>query len=89
MTATVKLKLVGADRYACTLLGEEVMERGESRYVTEEAAETLMKETMTDALNNVHEIFKDVTGTPDTPADDEEEEKPASKSARVSRTAKK
>ena len=76
MSEQVKLKLVGADRYSCPLIGEEVLEKGGVCYVSQEAADQLLAEKKYDALNNEHDIFLDVTGTPDEEPEEEEQAAP-------------
>ena len=100
MSKQVYLKLVGAERYACPLIGDDVVERGQVVAVSEEAAEALKAEKRYDALNNEHDIFNEVDGPQEVgSADDEGEgegegdegdETPVLKApARAARSAKK
>lgn len=73
----VKLKLVGGERYSCPLLGDNVVTKGAVVEVSRKDADFLLEDEWTDALNNVHSYFKEVTEDDDA------------KPARAARTAKK
>lgn len=74
----VKLKLVGGERYSCPLLGDDIVTKGKVVEVSRKDADFLLEDQWTDALNNVHTYFKEVT-------EDDDSAKPA----RVARGTKK
>jgi|PlaIllAssembly_1097288.scaffolds.fasta_scaffold00019_18 hypothetical protein len=61
----MKLKMVNGRTYVCAAIfgGERIVTRGEVVNVTEEQAETLLKESYFDALNNEHNYFEVVDGS--------------------------
>lgn len=57
---TVKLKLVGAERYMCHLIGPDVVEHGGIVTVDDKTAELLQQDVRVDGLNNEHPVWEEI-----------------------------
>ena len=60
---TMDIRLVGCNRFVSPRIKKEVVLRGERVTVEDADGAVLLEERFSDALNNEHYLFEDVTGT--------------------------